>query len=42
MSEYFLKLKFSGANVEVESDSSSYATEVNLKNAIGVDLSGFT
>ena len=42
MSEYFLKLKYSGANVEVESDSSCYTTEVDLKNATVVDLSAFT
>ena len=31
MSEYFLKLKSTGANVKVELDLSNYATKADLK-----------
>ena len=41
MSEYFPKTKSVGTNVKVELDLSNYATKVDLKNATGVDTSGF-
>ena len=41
MREYFSTPKYSGANVKVELDLSSYTTKPNLKNAAGVDTSAF-
>ena len=41
MSEYFPKPKSLGANVKVELDLSNYAIKADLRNAIGVDTSGF-
>ena len=41
MSEYFLKPKSVGANVNVKLDLSNYATKADLKNATGVDASSF-
>ena len=41
MSEYFLKTNSLEANVEVELDLSNYATNIDLKNAKGVDISYF-
>ena len=39
MREYFSTPNYSGENVKVELDVSSYATKSNLKNAAGVDTS---
>ena len=41
MNEYFPKLRSLGVNVKVELDLSNHATKVDLKNATGVDTSGF-
>ena len=41
MSEYFPKPKSLRANVKVQLDLSIYATKADLKNAAGVDTSGF-
>ena len=41
MSEYFPEPKSSGGRVKVELDLSNYVTEVDLKNATGVDTSKF-
>ena len=42
MSEYFPKPNSLGANVKVELDFSNYATETDLQNAVGVDISLFS
>ena len=41
MSEHFPKPISLGANVKVELDLSNYSTKADLKNATGVDTSGF-
>ena len=41
MSEYFPKPEFLGQNVKVKLDISYYATKTDLKNATGLDTSGF-
>ena len=41
MSEYFPEPKSFGGRVNVELDSSNYATKVDLKNAVGIDTSKF-
>ena len=41
MSKYFPKPKYLGSNVKVELDLPNYATKADLKNATGVDTSGF-
>ena len=41
LSKYFPKPNFSGANVKVELDLSSYATKADLKNGTGADTSDF-
>ena len=41
MSEYFPTPKFLGTNLKVQLDWSNYATNVDLKNVIGVDTSSF-
>ena len=38
MSEYFPKPKYLGANVKVKLDLYNYATEIELKNATGLDV----
>ena len=41
MSQCFLKRKFLGGNVKVESNLPNYATKADFKTAAGVDLSDF-
>ena len=41
MSEYFREPKSLGGRVKVELDFSNYATNIDLKNAAGVDTSKF-
>ena len=41
MSEYFLKPKSLGVNMETELDLSNYATRAGFKNATGVGTSDF-
>ena len=41
MSKYFPQRKSLGAHVKVELNFSNCATKVHLKNATGVDTSGF-
>ena len=41
MSEYFLKPKSFRANMKLQLDLSNYATNIDFKNAAGVDTSDF-
>ena len=41
MSQYFPPYRYSGRNIKVELDLSSYATKTDLKNVTHVDVSSF-